>query len=160
MKPFQFSLESLLVLRRQKEQTAQQRYARMLTDCEEAKLKLQRAATELAGGRTALSHELGLGVTAGRLSALRAWCQALESRWETSRTTLDETRRSAALAFREMVAAARGRETLDRFHDKQKLAHTRAVHREEQKTLDELAVQMSGADGPLQFRGPDKMNPS
>ena len=151
MKPFRFSLESLLVLRRQKERAAQQRYAKALNACEEARLQLQRATTEQAAGWNLLGHELGRGITAGRLAGLRTWCKVLEIRWNERKTVVDETRRTADLAFQEMISAARDREALVRFYDKSRRAHSRAVQCEEQKTFDELAVQLNGASGPLQF---------
>jgi len=153
MKPFHFSLDSLLVLRRQKERTAQQRYARALTACNEARLQLQQATTELAVGWDLLGHELEHGVAAARLASFRTWCKVLEIRWNERKAALEETRRTAELAFQEMTLAVRDREALDRFYDKSRRAHNHKAQREEQKTFDELAVQLNGAHGPLQFTG-------
>jgi len=153
MKPFRFSLESLLVLRRQKERVAQQRYAVALAAGEEARLQLQRAAADLKVGWNLHSHGLEHGIAAGRLASLRTWCQALETRWNERKAVLVEARRAADLALREMIVAARDREALDRFYEKSRLVHNRVVQYEEQKNFDELAVQLSGAPGPLQFAG-------
>jgi len=153
MKPFHFSLESLLVLRRQKERTAQQRYARALMASEETRLQLHSATKELAVGWDLLSHELGQGIAASRLAELRAWCKVLENRWNERKAALDDARRAAGLALQDMTCAVRDREALDRFYDKSRRAHTRAVQHEEQKIFDELAVQLSGTPGPLQFTG-------
>ncbi len=151
MKPFRFSLESLLVLRRQKERAAQQRYAQALTACEAARLQLQSATAEMAVGWDLLGLELENGIPAGRLASLRTWCKVLEIRWNERKAALNEARRAAGLLFQEMTGAVRDREALDRFYDKSRRAHIRAVQREEQKSFDELAVQMNGAPGPLQF---------
>jgi len=153
MKPFRFSLESLLVLRRQKERASQQQYARALTACEEIRLQLQRATAELAEGWNLLSHELTQGIAASRLASLRTWCKVLEIRWNERKVSLGEARRAADLAFQEMIIAARDREALDRFYDKSRRAHDRAVQYEEQKTFDELAVQLNGAPSLLEFAG-------
>jgi flagellar export protein FliJ len=153
MKPFHFSLESLRVLRQQKERAAQQRYAATLTTCHEAERQLQRATTELALGWNLLGRELEHGIVAGRLASFRTWCKALENRWNERKAVLDAARRAAELAFQEMTFAARDREALDRFHDKSRRAHDHQVQREEQKIFDELAVQLNGSPGPLQFTG-------
>ncbi len=151
MKPFHFSLESLRVLRQQKERAAQQRYAGALTACDEAERQLQRATTELALGWNLLGRELEQGIVAGRLACFQSWCKALETRWNERKAVVDEARRAAEAAFHEMTSAARDREALDRFYDKTRRAHDHQVQREEQKIFDELAVQMNGTSGPLQF---------
>lgn len=153
MKPFHFSLESLRVLRQQKERAAQQRYAAALTLCHEAELQLQRSTTELALGWNLLGRELEQGIVAGRLACFQTWCKALETRWNERKAAVDEARRAAEVAFQEMVSAARDREALDRFHEKTRRAHDHLVQREEQKIFDELAVQLNGTPGPLQFIG-------
>jgi flagellar export protein FliJ len=153
MKPYHFSLESLRVLRQQKERAAQQRYAGALAVCHEAELQLQHATAELAAGWNLLGQELGHGTTANWLTSFRAWCKVLEIRWNERKAALDETRRTAEQLFQEMACAVRDREALDRFHDKSRHVHDCAVQREEQKMFDELAVQMNGAPGPLQFTG-------
>jgi len=153
MKPFHFSLESLRVLRQQKERAAQKRYATALTACEGFEVQLRQATAELTVGWNLLSNELGNGIAANRLASLRAWCKVLEIRWNERQAAVNEARLAAQQAFQEMAAAVRDREALDRFHDKSRHAHDRAAQREEQKMLDELAVQLNGAFGPLQLAG-------
>ena len=153
MKPFHFALEPLRVLRRQKERTAQQRYARALTACREAERYLEHAAMELQVGWNLLSHELNTGINADRMANLRTWCKVLEIRRNERQAALDQARRAAELVFLEMTAAVRDREALDRFHDKSRRSHDHGVQREEQKIFDELAVQLNGMPGPLQFTG-------
>jgi flagellar export protein FliJ len=153
MKPFRFPLESLRVLRKQREHTAQQRYAAALNARDGAAQRLQQAVAELARGWDQLTRELAGGVPAGTMMNLRTCCRVLEIRWHESQAALEEAHRAAESAFQEMVAAAREREALDHFYDKSRRVHDREAQREEQKNFDELAVQMSGAPGPLQFAG-------
>lgn len=150
MKPFRFPLEPLRVLRKQKERAAQQRYARTLLACKTAAAQLEKAGKALDAGRDQLKQELTSGVPAARIVNLRTWCIALEIHQHERRAAFNETRRVADLAFQEMSAARRDREGLDRFHDKARRIHTQEVMREEQKTFDELAVQLNGAEGLLQ----------
>ena len=141
MKAFNFPLESLRTLRKQREQAAQQRYARALVLCDGAERVLQLAEEELNTGRAMLAGELQAGATAGRIVSLQTWCLVLEIRRNECSAALAEARRQANDAFRLMTAAAREREALDRFHDKSQRLWQRAFQVEEQKMFDELAVQ-------------------
>lgn len=158
MKQFIFPLESLRVLRQQKERAAQQRYAKMLAACDKAAQHLQDAVAELAGVWDALARELPAGLSAEKIMGLRTWCTVLEIRRNERKAALEEARRLADAAFREMVAAARERESLDRFYEKSRQSHQREAQREEQNNLDEMAVQLSGANSLLQFAGHEHLN--
>lgn len=153
MKPFRFSLEFLLVMRQQKEQAAQQRYVAALAASNDAERLLQRAVADLDAGWKQLSDEVAAGVAAGRLAAIRTWCKVLEIRWNERRAGLDQARQVVDQAFAELTSAAREREALDRFHDKSRSAYDREAQRVEQRTLDELAVQMKTTPGPFQYSG-------
>ncbi|HEY5234484.1 MAG TPA: flagellar export protein FliJ [Verrucomicrobiae bacterium] len=157
MTRFKFPLESLRVLRKQKERAAQQRYARALTVCSKAEAQLQNAFTELETGWNSLSRELAAGVAVSRLVYLRTWCMVLEIRWRERKAVLAEARRVAELAFQEMIFAARDREGLDRFHDKARRAHEHEILREEQKDFDEMAVQSNATPGLMQLTGHGKI---
>ncbi len=147
MKKFAFPLESLRVLRKQKESDAQQRYARALEACQKAELQLQKAINELETGRSLLAHELATGIDAGRLAGLRNWCLALEIGWRERQAALTEARRISGLMAKEMAAATREREGLDRYHDKAQHVHDQEAKREEQNMFDEMSVQASGLGG-------------
>ena len=69
MKPFRFSLQSIRVLREQKEREAQQRFADAMRACEEAAFQLQESSDALAAGWGALCEELSEGVAATSCSA-------------------------------------------------------------------------------------------
>jgi flagellar export protein FliJ len=157
MTRFKFPLESLRVLREQKERAAQQRYARALMVCSKAENQLQSALVELEAGWNSTSRELAAGVAITRFANLRTWCMLLEIRWNERKAALAEARRIAELAFQEMISATRDREGLDRFHDKARRAHEHEMLREEQKNFDEMAVQSSVAPGLLQFSGHEKV---
>lgn len=150
MRTFRFPLESLRVLRKQKERAAQQRYARSLSACNTAAAHLEKAIGELNAGRNLLTQELMNGAPAAKIVNLRTWCMALEIHQHERRAAFNETRRIADLAFQEMAAARRDREGLDRFYDKAREAHAQEVFRDEQKNFDEWAIQLSGTTGLLQ----------
>jgi flagellar export protein FliJ len=149
MKPFRFSLQSIRVLREQKEQIAQQHFAEAMRACEEAASQLQAASDELAAGWTSLCEELSAGVAATKLLRTRAWCNVLEHRQKQCSLALQHARRLMDAAWRDMMLATRDREILDCYHDKCRRAYDLAAQREEQKQLDEVGVRRALAPGLL-----------
>ena len=147
MKEFKFPLESLRVLRKQKERAAQQRYAKALEACQRAEVQVLDAAKEVENSRVTLAHDLSGGITAERLAILRNWCLVLEIRWRERQAALMEARRVAGLIYREMASATREREGLDRYYDKAQRAYDLDTRRSEQRDFDEMAVQASGIAG-------------
>jgi flagellar export protein FliJ len=147
MKSFKFSLQSIRILREQKERTAQQRFADAMRACEEAAFHLQKASDELASGWSSLCEELSAGVTATGLSRTRCWCDVLESRQKEGSAALDAARRCMNAAWREMMVATRDRQVLDSYHDKCRRSYNRDAQREEQKRLDELGIRRAAVPG-------------
>jgi flagellar export protein FliJ len=141
MKAFRFPLESIRVMRQQRERTAQQNYARALTKCDAAARKLHVADEKLAEGRAAVNYELSQGAPASHIVGLRTWCVVLEIRCHECEAALTEARREAGLAFQALTLAAREREALDRFHEKSRRTWAHENQIAEQKIFDELAVQ-------------------
>lgn len=141
MKAFSFPLESIRLLRQQRERAAQQRYSRALIICDTAERSLKTAHDELATGYAALSDALAHATDIGRLLHLRTWCAVLEARFHECEAALTEARNTAAEAFNFLCAAMRDRETLNRFHEKSKRAWQRLCRLSEQKMLDEIAIQ-------------------
>ena len=141
MKGFSFPLESIRVLRQQRERMAQQRYARALLQRDGAEQSMKTAENELLVGYKQLEAELEHGAGVGRIVHLRTWCNVLEMRFHESEAALEEARTAASESFNLMCAARRDRETLDRFHDKSHATWQRSCQQSEQKMLDELAVQ-------------------
>lgn len=158
MKQFIFPLESLRTLRKQREHAAQQRYAKALAACDHAAKQLDEMARELTSSWDTLVGELARGVAAQTVMSLRTWCTVLEIRRNERRAALEDARRLADAAFREMVSAARERESLDRFFEKSRTAHERGLQQEEQKNFDEMAVQMSGVNGLMQLSSQEHLN--
>jgi flagellar export protein FliJ len=140
MKPFRFSLQPLRVLREQKEQTAQQRYAEALRVCETAAERVRIASNELAANWKLLRDTMSAGVTGLDLLRTRAWCNVLELRLKERTGILEKARLAVDAVWREMMNATRDREALDHYYDKCRRAHDRVTQREEQKRLDELAL--------------------
>jgi len=156
MKAFRFPLQSLRVLREQKEQAAQKHYAEALRAAEDAAARLKLAGDELSASWATLGKELAAGVTAMELLRTRAWCNALELRLKERTSLMEKARLAVDAVWQEMLAATRDRESLDRYYKKNRRAHDRKVQAEEQKRLDELAVRMADTPSPLEFAGQTK----
>src|ERR1700756_1630713 len=147
MKAFKFPLESLRTLRKQRENVAQQSYARALAACDSAARSLVLAEEELVTGHKMFQGELSAGTMASHLVHLKPWCTVLEIRQNERAAALAEARRGANEAFRAMTAAVREREALDNFYDKAVTKWQREFIADEQKMFDELAVQRQSGNG-------------
>jgi flagellar export protein FliJ len=147
MKAFKFPLESLRTLRKQRENVAQQSYARALAAVDSAARSLVLSEEELKTGQAMFQGELSTGSAAGHLVHLKTWCAVLEIRRNERAAVLADARRGANEAFRTMTVAVREREALDRFHDKSVTKWQREFIADEQKMFDELAVQRQSGNG-------------
>ncbi|MFO1486968.1 MAG: flagellar FliJ family protein [Verrucomicrobiota bacterium] len=156
MKSFRFPLQSLRVLREQKEQAAQKNYALALRAAEDAAARVKAAGDELSASWATLGKELAGGVTAMQLLRTRAWCNALELRLKERATVLEKARLAVDAVWQEMLAATRDREALDRYYKKNRRAHDRKAQGEEQKQMDELAVRMADTRSTLELAGHTK----
>lgn len=157
MKTFRFPLQSLRVLREQKEQAAQKHYAEVLRACEDAAARVKAASDELSASWNTLGQELAAGVTALELLRTRAWCNALELRLKERTTLLEKARLAVDTVWQEMLDATRDREALDRYYKKSRRAHDRKAQAAEQKQMDELAVRLADTPSPLQYAGHAKI---
>jgi flagellar export protein FliJ len=154
MKTFRFPLQSLRVLREQKEHAAQKRFADALRLCEDAAAQVKAAGEELSACWGTLGRELSSGVAAIDLLRTRAWCNVLELRLKERASLLEKARHTVDTMWNEMMLATRDREALERYHSKKRRAYDRKARAEEQKALDELAVRLADAPMPLNYPNP------
>jgi flagellar protein FliJ len=142
MRPFRFSLQPILALKEQAEQTTRERYATTLRACEDAAARVQKASVELTDCWTGLCEKLAAGVNSGELLRSRAWCNVLELRVKERAAVLENARHAVDAVWQELMIATREREGLDRLQDRRRASYNRQVQAAEQKQLDELAVQL------------------
>src|SRR5512133_1591751 len=114
MKPFRFSLQPILALKEQAEQTARERYAETLRACEEAAARVQKASVELTECWTGLCDKLAAGVNSSELLRARAWCNVLELRVKERAAALESARHAVDAVWQQLMLASREREGLDR----------------------------------------------
>jgi flagellar export protein FliJ len=139
MKPFKFSLQALLVLREQQEQTALQEYGKALLARERAMSAVRSAQEELLQAWGQFHERLGGKCAAAELAKMQQWCQSLERRVQELEYAARAARNQAKQAFFQLLAARQARAVLEKLSAKQKERHERARKKKEQKALDELA---------------------
>ena len=136
--PFQFSLESVLRLRRS-EQRQQELILQRMTD------QLNRAANEVAAIKDEMRQVLGekaAGSSHGaelyfeqeRLRVLKSWEAASEEKFKRARE-------QHAFAVREFHRIWQKRESLESLQEREREAHIRHAEKKEQQRQDDLFLQ-------------------
>jgi flagellar FliJ protein len=140
MKPFRFTLQALLTLRRGAEQVALEKYAgallarrSALETCE--KLRQERSHW-WAKGREALNR----GCSAAAVERWRASDRQLSERSERAEAVLAQAEVLTNQTLQNMLLARRDREAVEKHLLRQRSNYTRELNREEQKLLDDLAT--------------------
>lgn len=139
MKPFKFTLQSVRTVRQRHEQEAMEAYARALLERMRALAQLEDAERELSAGQAEWQRTAQQGCRAAEMARHAEHCQALSRQRDGRAALLSEAERRANAALKQMLLARQQREAVDTFLSKQQLAYDRALTREEQKFLDELA---------------------
>ncbi|MEW6546435.1 MAG: flagellar export protein FliJ [Bacillota bacterium] len=142
MKPFRFRFEKVLHIRQTREKSSRSRFALALRAWRAAEKALERAhtdhqdaleamATARAGGNLSevLLLEPGIRATASRL------------RHQAERTR--EAAREASLRREDLVVATRARRVVEKLRERRRWAHLYQENWEEQKHLDEVAIQFT-----------------
>lgn len=140
MKKWKFSLEAVQFLKNKIEQEAAQKHARALIQVSRARADLEETEKELNGA--ALMQFAGRKSSGKKMLQLNQYITALERlrRERLEKCLLAE--KEATLARAALEKAAREREILDRLQERQQAAHRFHVAQQEQKWVDELALQM------------------
>ncbi|HKZ15646.1 MAG TPA: flagellar export protein FliJ [Solirubrobacterales bacterium] len=140
---FKFRLERVHDIRRQKERGAQEDLAAALgrQAGEEAALGQVDATIENARERFRGAAAGGGDLqSATELSASNAYLERLSGRRAVAVRDLNESRDEVGRRRRELEAAARERQALDRLRDRRRAEHDREIARGESAQLDELAI--------------------
>jgi len=139
VKQFRFTLQALLTVLEQREQTALAAYARALANQSKA-LERWREAGQLCEEGFRLGRErAAAGAPAAHLAQVQEYCRSMK---EFEQLRLAELRRAEQAvdgALAQLLAARQSREAVQRLHRAQRGRYEHACRREEQKLLDELA---------------------
>jgi len=145
MRAFLFRLESVLTLRAAKENTTRESHARALQvvaraewDLAEAQTELERLHKALQSSRIGRFRRNDQIISLNAISYQRAICERQAER-------LAYLREQAKARLRELLAAKRAHEVLQRLRIKQETEHRRAAERHEQLMVDDLMMARFGA---------------
>ncbi|HTI70339.1 MAG TPA: flagellar export protein FliJ [Candidatus Limnocylindria bacterium] len=145
MKPFQFKLAALLTIRQKEEQAKLELYAKAMQTRQvalEARNAVERAVEVL---RDEVRQSMRLGCSANVLSQFQGYGLRLSDDLRAANERLAATERSLAAALGQLQVARRGRETVEKFQERERAVYDREVLVEEQKLLDEMALRRIGS---------------
>lgn len=149
MKKFHFSLQAIQTLRVRREQIALQQYAHALTARRQAMEALELLQHDCTVAWQLWQDVILTNATARELTQLHDYHSGLVKLRQQCEATVLDAQQVVDLTWDRLQLARRQREAVDKFHSRQRNEHTRAVLREDQKFLDDLASRLS----PLQLAG-------
>jgi flagellar FliJ protein len=143
VKPFRFRFQKVLHVREAREKSSRSRFALALKAWRAAESALERARREhrealeaMADARTGADISRVLLLEAG----IRATARCLRERAEHAR----EAAREASRRREDLVVATRARRVVEKLRERRRQAHLYRENWEEQKHVDEVALQFTG----------------
>lgn len=143
MKPFKFTLEAVRTLRTRQEKNALEQYGKAVQAREQAVSLLWKVRQEL---EQTFRERLNLaeGASAADLAQLERWTGEVAAREQDCLQHVQLAAMRVEDAWQDLLKARQEREIVDKYLDRQRERHDRALEREEQKLLDELAGRPAG----------------
>ena len=140
MKPFNFSLSTVLQVRETEEQQARENHA-TAQEALDALLMQQRLVEEAIESNLAACRQAFDGqVRSGTIAHLQAALRELRVQLEAFQPEVQRLSTEAQARFQELLQARQRRESLEKLKDKQHTAHRQHEARTEQKAIDELVL--------------------
>ena len=140
MKPFNFSLSTVLQVRETEEQQARENHA-TAQEALDALLMQQRLVEEAIESNLAACRQAFDGqVRSGTIAHLQAALRELRGQLEAFQPEVQHLSTEAQARFQELLQARQRRESLDKLKDKQHTAHRQHEARTEQQAIDELVL--------------------
>ena len=147
MKPFKFTLEAVRTLRNRQEKNALEQYGKAVQAREQALAFLWKTREEM---EKIFQERLDLsdGAPASTLAHLEKWTGEVAAREKECLQNVQLASLRVETTWQDLMLARQEREIVEKYLDRQRERYDRALDREEQKTLDELASRQ-GALNPL-----------
>ena len=140
MKPFNFSLSTVLQVRETEEQQARENHA-TAQEALDALLMQQRRVEEAIESNLAACQQSFEGqVRSGTIAHLQAALRELRVQLEAFQPEVQRLSAEAQARWQELLQARQQRESLEKLKDKQHTAHRQHEARTEQKAIDELVL--------------------
>lgn len=141
MKPFKFTLEAVRTLRTRQEKNALEQYGRAVQTREQAMSFLWKAREELE--KIFRERRQAEGAAAASLAQLEKWSAEMAAREKECLQNVQLASLRVETTWQALIAARQEREIVEKYLDRQRERYDRALDREEQKILDELAGRQS-----------------
>ena len=140
MKPFNFSLSTVLQVRETEEQQARENHA-TAQEALDVLLMQQRLVEEAIESNLAACRQAFDGqVRSGTIAHLQAALRELRVQLEAFQPEVQRLSTDAQARFQELLQARQRRESLEKLKDKQHTAHRQHEARTEQQAIDELVL--------------------
>ena len=140
MKPFNFSLSTVLQVRETEEQQARENHA-TAQEALDALLMQQRLVEEAIESNLGACRQAFDGqVRSGTIAHLQAALRELRVQLEAFQPEVQRLSTEAQARFQELLQARQRRESLEKLKDKQHTAHRQHEARSEQQAIDELVL--------------------
>lgn len=140
MKPFNFSLSTVLQVRETEEQQARENHA-TAQEALDALLMQQQLVEEAIESNLAACRQAFDGqVRSGTIAHLQAALRELRVQLEAFQPEVQRLSTEAQARFQELLQARQRRESLEKLKDKQHTAHRQHEARTEQQAIDELVL--------------------
>lgn len=138
MKPFKFTLEAVRTLRSRQEKNALEQYGKAVQAREQALAFLWKTREEM---EKIFQERLDLsdGAPASALARLEQWTGEVAAREKECLQNVQLASLRVETTWQDLMIARQEREIVEKYLDRQRERYDRALDREEQKTLDELA---------------------
>jgi flagellar export protein FliJ len=142
VKRFRFTLQALLIVLEQREQTALTTYARALADRRKAFERWLDAQRLCEEGFRLGRQRAAAGVHAEDLAQLQEYCRSVKELEQIRLKEVQRADRAVDSSLARLLAARQAREAVQRVRQAQRDRYDLASRRVEQKVLDELAQHM------------------
>jgi flagellar export protein FliJ len=139
MKPFRYRLQAVQMLRERSEHEAGEQYALALARRAQAQQRLEAVEHELSRARFEIQELVTAGCPAHQVSRRQQFCLVIQERRGQCATDLQNAERTVQQHFSALLKARQEREAVEKHHDKCRQEHQRALQREDQRWLDDLA---------------------
>jgi flagellar export protein FliJ len=139
MKPFRFSLQALLTLRRRAEQVALEKYASALLVRRQALEQCDQLHQEQSQWWARWRHELDRGCSGSTIELWHSSNEQLAERQRAAESALAQAELGMNQALQGVLLSRRDREAVEKHLQRQRAHYLREVGRDEQKQLDDLA---------------------
>ena len=141
MKGFHFRLESVLSLRRHKEEMRQTRLAQSLRSLEAEKNRLESIENNLKMGLARLAANVQPGeLDIGAIGLESSYLQHMEAELREQRKRVEAWERQVAEDIDALLKASRDRKALEKLKESWKTAFLREATRKEQNGAEEIAM--------------------